>query len=259
MPRGLSLLIYGIEGIGKTSFSLQFPKPLNIAPIREPGFFNLEMVGEVPTGVTPLILKNYEDLKIAVEACQAKTLVLDSLSGFQEYLTKYVVNEYYDGSNKKFEAFYNGLRQTCPKVISELIDLLEFKVNQGTNVIILGHRQTDVDPDAGGPDTKIQTIFGDIGVTGPFVKWAQAILFMSGKKNVDVVTKSSGYGDNTKVLEGKAASSVTRLMYTSFSGNHIAKNLLHLPPVISMGKSAEESYNNFVNALPPKIQEVLKK
>lgn len=257
--RGLTLIIYGIEGIGKTSFTLEFPKPLNIAPIREPGFDNLDTVGDVPKGVIPLRLKNYEDLLVAVEACQAKTLVIDSLSGLQEFLVKYVTRVYYDNKPQKFDAYYSGLRQTCPRVIADLIDLLNFKADQGTNILLTAHRQVDVDPDASGPDTKIQTLFGDIGVMGPFLKWAQAILFMSGRKNIDTVTKSAGYGDNVKILEGKASSEVSRLMYTSFSGNHVAKNLLHLPPVIAMGRSPKESYGNFLAALPEKIQLELKK
>lgn len=256
--RGLTLIIFGIEGIGKTSFALQFPKPLGIVPIREPGYDNLDMVGEVPKDVHPFRIKTYEDLCVAVEACQHKTLVIDSLSGYEEILVKYTTKEYYDDNSKKFEAFHTGLMQTCPKVVSQFIDILDFKASQGTNIILLAHRKVDTDPDASGPDTKIQTLFGDKYVMGPFLKWAQAILFMSGKKSIDVNTKTAGYGDNVKVLEGKASSSVTRLMYTSFSGNHIAKNLLHLPPVINMGGSAPESYTKFLEALPEKIRNRLK-
>lgn len=256
--RGLTLIIFGIEGIGKTSFALQFPKPLGIIPIREPGFDNLDMVGEIPKDVHPYRIKTYEDLCIAVEACQHKTLVIDSLSGYQEILVKYVTDNFYDGNSKKFDVYYSGMRQTCPKVVSQFVDILDFKASQGTNIILLAHRQVDVDPDASGPDTKIQTLFGDHAVMGPFLKWAQAILFMSGKKSIDINTKTAGYGENTKVLEGKAASSVTRLMHTSFSGNHIAKNLLHLPPVINMGNSAPESYTKFLEALPEKIRNRLK-
>lgn len=259
MARGLSLIIYGVEGIGKTSLALQFPKPLNIAPIREPGYDNLDMVGDVPPGVTPLRLKNYEDLRIAIEACQARTLVLDSMSGMQEYMVDYGTRMYYDNNSKKFDAFHSGLMQCCPRLAAELIDLLEYKTSQGTNVILLAHRQQDTESDASGPDTKVQTLFGDKYVMGPFLKWAQAVLFLAGKKNIDINTKTAGFGDNVKVLEGKASSQITRLMYTSFSGNHVAKNLLKLPPVLQMGKNAAESYANFLAALPPKIQEAMKK
>ena len=257
MPRGLGLIIYGIEGIGKTTFCLQAPKPLSIMPIREPGYFDLEDVGEVPQGVTPLIVKDYEDVKVAISACQAKTLVIDSISGLQEFLVKYITNTVYGGSFKAFKSFYNGLRQDCPREVAEIIDLLEFIRNKGTNVLICAHRQTATEDDPSGPDIRVQTLFGDIGVTGPFMKWAQATLFLAGKKQVDIVTKSVGFGGQSKVLEGKATAGVSRLMYTQFSGSHVAKNKLHLPPVIAMGKSAEESWSNFCKALPESIQKNL--
>ena len=257
MPRGLGIILFGIEGIGKTSFSLQFPKPLHILPIKEPGFDNLEMVGEVPAGCTRLKCANWEDVLVAVKACQAKTLVIDSISGLQEYLIPYVVQTCYDGNFKAFKSFYNGLRQDCPREMSMFLDIIEFKRAQGLNIVFCAHRKNDVDPDTGGADVQVQTLFGDEGITGPLRKWAQAILFMSGKRNIDIVTQSAGYGQDTKVLEGKSTGAPTRLMYTSFSGYHIAKNTLHLPPVIPMGKSAIEGYTNFYNALPEPIRKNL--
>lgn len=259
MSRGLSILLYGLEGIGKTTFALQFPKPLAILPIREPGFSNLEMMGDVPPGVVPSNVKNYEDICTVLRHIEARTIVIDSLSGLQEELIYHVTNEDYKGSRILFDSYSQGLRKTCPHYVASFVDLLEYQVKKGTNVIIVAHRQVDVDPDASGPDTKIQVPFGDHAIYGPLVKWASAILFLSGKKDIEIATKTTGRGDNFQVIEGKAASHVSRMMYTSFSGNHIAKNLLHLPPVIAMGGSAEDSYKLFLEALPPKLQEVLKK
>lgn len=49
MPRGLGLILFGIEGIGKTSFALQFPKPLMIMPLKEPGYISQRL--------SPVVLK----------------------------------------------------------------------------------------------------------------------------------------------------------------------------------------------------------
>lgn len=252
--RGLGIIIYGIEGIGKTTFCLQAPKPLGIMSIRETGYDDLDMIGAVPKGVTPLIVKNWADVLVAIEACQMKTLVIDAISGLQEYLIRHVTEEVYRGSFSAFKSFYNGLRQDCPRYIADMLDLIEYKRNQGVNVFFIAHRQEGSDPDPGGADTKVQELFGDQGITGPLKKWAQATLFMSGKKEISVATKTAGYGDNTKIMEGKSFSKPVRLMYTQFTGYHVAKNKLNLPPVIPMGNSAEEGWNNFVNALPEKIK-----
>jgi len=257
MPRGLSILLYGIEGIGKTTFALQFPKPMAVLPLREPGFSNLEMMGDVPPGAIASNIKTYEDLTTSLQYLEAKTIVIDSISGFQEMLIEHVVQNDYNGSRSHFDSYSQGLRKTCPQYVASFIDQLEFQVKKGTNIIIIAHRQVDVDPDASGPDTKIVIPYGDHAIYGPFLKWASAILFMSGKKEIEIATKTTGRGDNFQVLEGKAGR-VSRMMYTSFSGNHVAKNLLHLPPVIAMGGSAADSYKLFLEALPPKLQEMLR-
>lgn len=257
MPRGLGLIVYGIEGIGKTTFACSFPKPLSIIPIKEPGFFNLLDVGDIPPGCTPLTCKNWEDVVVAVKNCPAKTLVIDSISGMQEYLVEYVTRTVYGNNYNAFKSFYNGLRQDCPREMSMFLDQIEFLRAKGTNVVFIAHRKTDIDPDTGGADVQIQTLFGDEGITGPLRKWAQGILFMSGKRQIDIVTESAGRGENTVILEGKSTSTPTRLMYTQFSGFHIAKNTLKLPPVIPMGKSAQEGYMNFFNALPDVIKKHL--
>lgn len=255
--RGLGLVLYGVEGIGKTTLALEFPKPLGIINIRETGYDDLKDVGKVPSGTMPLICSNWEDVLVAVKACQQKTLVIDSLSGLQEYLIKYVTKTVYGGNYAAFKSFYNGLRQDCPVQMMELIDLFEFKRAQGTHIILIAHRKTEAEPNSDGPDIMMQTLFGDIGITGPIMKWAQAILFMTGKKNVDIVTESAGKGDNVKILEGKSTGVPTRIMYTSFSGAHAAKNKLELPPLVMMGKTSLEGYTNFVAALPELVRKNL--
>lgn len=254
MSRGLGLIIYGIEGIGKTTFALQFPKPANIINLKEPGFLDLQEVGEVPAGVTPLVCDNWEDVMIAIGACQAKTLIIDSISGLQEYLIAQVTNEVYGGNFNAFKSYYNGLRQDCPRYISELLDIVETRRARGTNVIFIAHRKYSVETDTAGPDIQIQTLFGDDGITGPFLKWAQAVLFLAAKKTVTTVTKSAGKSDDARVLEGKSNEKPSRLMYTQFSGAHVAKNKLKLPGVLPMGNSAEESYKYFLEALPVTIK-----
>lgn len=252
--RGLGIIIYGIEGIGKTTFCLEAPKPLGIMSIRETGYDDLEMIGAIPEGVTPIRAENWEELMIAVKACQMKTLVIDAISGMQEYLVRHVTATDYYGNFSKFKSFYNGLRQDCPKYVAELLDEIEIIRNKGVHVFFIAHRQNETDPDSGGADTKVQGVFGDEGVTGPIKKWAQATLFLSGKKDVSVVTKSAGRGNDATILEGKSFGKPTRLMYTQLTGYHLAKNKLNLPPVISMGNSPQEAWKNFVAELPEPIR-----
>lgn len=255
--RGLGLIIYGIEGIGKTSFAIQAPKPVGIISIKEAGYDDLDMVGEVPERVNPLICKNWEDVKVAVEAFQGKTLVIDSILGLQDYVSRHVTDECYRGNFTAFNAYRSGIRQDVPRYMNELVDLFEYKRAQGVNIIVIGHRKTETETDTGGADVKVQDIAGDEGVTSSLKKWAQAIIFMDGKKDITTVTKTAGYGNDTKVLEGKSFNKPTRVMYTEYTGFHVAKNKLHLPGLILMGNSAPEAWTNFKSALPEKIQKIL--
>lgn len=252
--RGLGLLIYGIEGIGKTSFALQAPKPLGCISLKEEGYDDLDMVDEVPEGCSALDCKNWLDINIAINAFTGKTLVIDSVSGLQQMLVAHITAEEYGGSAKAFGAYYNGLRQDCPRYMADFCDLLAYKRAQGTNIIVIAHRQTESEDNPGGTNTKVQDVFGDIGITGPLKKWAQAILFLDGIKQIDEVTKMQGKGDSSKVLEGKSFGKPARMMYTSYTGFHVAKNKLKLPRFISMGESAPEAWQNFHKSLPEKIR-----
>ncbi len=162
MPRGLGLIVYGIEGIGKTTFALQFPKPMSFMPLKEPGFDNLNDVGDVPKGVSRLNCTSWTDILIAVKACQAKTLVIDAISGLQEYLITYITDTCYKGNYTAFKSFYNGLRQDCPREVMMLLDNIEALRAQGTNVIFISHRKNDVDPDSSGSVDDGPSLDGDL-------------------------------------------------------------------------------------------------
>ena len=259
MPRGLTIALYGIEGSGKTTFALQFPKPMIVIPIREPGLDNLEMMGDVPPGVISCQVKDFNDICVATAKAECRTLVIDSLSGFQSELVKEVTKVEYNGNTKAFDGYSSGMRQSVPRWVDNYIDQLEFLARKGTNIIFIAHRKVTTDPDATGPDSLMNVPFGDQAVYGPVVKWASAILFLSYKKQIEMATKIAGKGDNATVLEGKASNAVTRVMYCGVNGTNVAKNLLHLPPVIPMGTSAADSYQKFLAALPPKLQEIMKK
>jgi len=70
----------------------------------------------------------------------------------------------------------------------------------------------------------------------------------------------------TKLWKGKVTESkvkegldevVDRVIYTQNHPSHDAKNRLNLPPVIDMGRSAKEAYQNLVSNFPERIKENL--
>lgn len=241
--RGLGLIIYGIPGIGKTSFAAQFPGPIQFYSMKESGYDDLNDVGEIPDWCSNENILSWESFVVQFKKCTAKTIVVDSLSGFQQLLFRYVTEKYYDGDVKKFSAYYNGPRTDAPAVLErEWENVAAAKRNLGTHVILLGHAKTDTVPNALGTDYLAHIVDLDKGVGGIVNKWAQAILFMA----LDIEAVKNNRGQLTE----KAKNTEERLMYTGTSPGHVAKNRLHLPDPIMLGDSAEKAFKAFWAKIP---------
>ena len=255
MPRGLGLLIYGTEGVGKTSFALQFPKPLKCLSINEAGFIDLADVGEIPEGAKNVEITSWPQLRSQLKTdCPEKTIVIDSGSGLQQLLFEHVTEAVYEGDTESFLSYYKGPRMHCPQQASELTMLFENLRAKEKNVLFLVHDTTEKVQNPRGIDYDTVDLEMDKGIRDVFKKWAQCILFMGLDPNIARITKS----DKTRSpIEGKMQDDDIRIMFTTKSLVHSAKNKLHLPPVIPLGSSAPEAYKNFVSKLPPNFKEVL--
>lgn len=254
MPRGLGLIVYGTEGIGKTGFSLQFPKPLKCLSIEEAGFVDLNDIDEVPDGCTNINVDSYSQLyKELSHKMEEQTVVIDSALGLQNLITEHSCKEDYNGNWEEFHSYYRGLRVSSPKYASELCQRFENLRNVGKNVILLGHSTTTTFKNPSGPDYDQVEINMDVGVREVFKKWAQCIFYFSLEATIlpTKMNKQSG-----TVLQGKATDS-DRMILTSKSPVHSSKNKLRLPEYVSMGSTALEGYTNFVSKLPQNFQEML--
>lgn len=256
--RGLGFILIGDPGCGKTSLALQFPKPLHCLSVKESGFDDLDMVGDIPPNCTNENIADYVQLMSALQTCASKTLVLDALSGFQELFFEYLIKEHYQGKRKEFYAYYQGPRQHAPQVMIYITQALDNLRARGINVILVGHTKVEAERTSMGADVLISTLAVDVGIREAFLKWSQATLFMTKQYNIDIGTASIGKGDYMRITEGKASQTTPRIMYCQQGGGHVAKNRLNLPEVIHLGKSAAESYLALYNNFPPKIQEAIK-
>jgi phage nucleotide-binding protein len=248
--RGLGFLIYGAEGIGKTSFASQFPKKLLMLGIKETGYQDLEEAGEVPDGIDFEYVTEWTHfLKVMKEADDYRTVVIDGISGLQQILFDFVRRTMYSNDTQKFTAYYSGPRQSAPLVFMEIETVFESLRASGTNVILLGHMKTEQVPNALGQAYSTHAPDMDEAVRGILTKWAQAILFM----NLDV----SFEGKHSNKKGGVADDKNSRLMYTTKAPGHWAKNRIGLPDYIGLGGSPSEAYQNFVRVLKPQYKEHL--
>lgn len=255
--RGLGLVFYGEEGVGKTSLALQFKKDLLCISARENGFENLDMVGDVPEGCENFVVDTFpEIINTLKKAKDYETIVIDSLSGVQMLMANDIIKTIYgqmDNPEKAFGSFSEGYRVHGPMWMERLCNELTLLNERGVNTIILGHAREETVKNVFGTDYNGTVLDMEKWPRAVITKWAAAVLYMT--LDMDVMVTKSWKG---KPTEGKARNPLEedsdRIMYTTRHPSHSAKNLLNLPPYISMGESPQEAYKKLYDKLPPKLQ-----
>lgn len=258
--RGLGLVLYGGEGIGKTGLALQHANlgSLRCFSMGETGYLDLEMIDEVPPNCTNVNINSYVELITSLKNAKENVYVLDSLSGLQKMLFTYVCETMYKGDWEKFTSYWKGQRVDSVAVFSELLNSLDNLRAQGKHIIFIGHMVTTQEPNTLGADYLSHVIALDDGDKGGLRscirQWAQAILFM----NIDIaITRATEVDKSKQVIEGKAKDDDNRLIYTTKAPGHSAKNRLKLPPIVPMGASAKEAFTNLWKVMPKVYQDLI--
>jgi hypothetical protein len=261
--RGIGIVIYGGEGLGKTSWATQWANlgTVKVISAGEIGFDDLKMVGEIPANCTNVNVDNFEELDHETINTSEDTLVIDSLVGVQNMIFDFVCRTQFEGNYNSFMDYWRGPRMYAPPVFEKWIDRLSRHLAYGRNVIIIGHMSTVTLPNTMGADYLSHVIALDDGDKGgmrsSLMRWAPNVLFL----NIDVaITRATQKGSGSErniVMGGKADDRDNRMLYTIKSPGHAAKNKLHLPPVINMGASAQAGFDNFIKALPKVIKDEL--
>lgn len=258
--RGLGLIPYGVEGIGKTSFCLQFPKPLRCISVRETGFLDLQDVGDVPSGCEGVQVDNWADLLSELrDSTDVRTVVVDSLSGVQQLMKDDILRQVYSNKDNPLEcygSFSEGPRIHGPIWMEKIENLGERLRAKGVNILFIGHTKIEKSKNVISSDFQSAMLQMEQWPRDVLTKWAQAVLFMTMDFQVRTTKAWKGKPTEAKV-SGDLADQVDRVIYTEKHPAHSAKNRLKLPSIISMGESASEAYQYFLSALPPNFQEYL--
>lgn len=266
--RGLGIIIYGIPGIGKTHFSLFFPGPLLCISILEPGGFRElkqisdEFSHDVPDHCTGIEVEKfmnlYGSLQQVLQQPYYKTVVIDSLSGFQQIFFEHLINsnipqtktQTYKEAEQTFFAFYNGPRVQAPSALAPFLSVLSSLLNAGVNVILIGHKRNSNEENVSGPNYRKADIDMDEGLRNAITKWCPHVLYMDLQPSPTEVLASTGYGQNKEATKVKTGYSSNKLIYTTTNPQNSAKNKLKLPELIPIGASAQETFDNFWKYVP---------
>ena len=206
------VIIYGPEGIGKSTFAAQFPKPLFIDT--EGSTSHLE-VDRLPRPTSWQMLKQYiEDLK--GDTIDYHTLVIDT-ADWAERLCEEAICQ----SNGKvgIEDFGYGKGYTYVKEeFGRLLDSLSDLIDAGMNVVLTAHsiiRKFELPEETGAYDRYELKLGQKAGnqCAALAKEWADMVLFVNYKEIV-ITTK-----DNKKKVSGGK-----RVMYTTHNPCWDAKN-----------------------------------
>ena len=247
--RGLGIVVYGPSGIGKTSWASYFPEPGFIIDSQEEGVLDLIEYKQIKNISRNRIItaSNWDELREGVDNAPKmgiKTLIGDSLTGFEKLCFLAHCDKYFDGdwSKEGFFAFQQGPKNSAKTDWPEFLDLLDHVRRTGINVVLIGHSQVKNHSNPSGADFDQYIPYLDKETWAQTHRWAQSVLFMG----YDVVVQKTKGALKSKVnLEQSGG----RLLYADPCPAWNAKNRYGLESPIDLGESAKEGYDNFAAAL----------
>lgn len=218
------VVIYGPEGIGKTTFADQFPDPLFIDTEGSTRNMNLKKRAEKPTSWTML----NDQIEFVKQNNPCKTLVIDTIDWAERLATDFVVSR---GNKKSITGFGYGegfiqLEEEFGKFLNKLSDLVEM----GINVVLTAHAKITrfEQPDEIGAYDRWELKLGNktTAKTAALVKeWADMVLFMNYK------TFSVATDDKGQKFKGQGGE---RTIYATHHPAWDAKNRHGLPDEMPM-------------------------
>lgn len=210
--KGIKTLIYGVEGVGKSTLASKFPKPIFLDTEGSTDKYNFVERYPKPTSIAMLV----DECNDIVANGEYQTIVIDTFDKVEQMISE----ELCAANNKQsleefgYGAGYSELDERVGKLLNFFQDIIE----KGINVTILAHAKTkNFDSPLGdGSYTRYELKLGAKTTqrTASFLKeWADMILFCNYKVQVieNKDKKKHGYGGE-------------RCMYTTHSPAYDAKN-----------------------------------
>lgn len=210
--KGIKTLIYGVEGVGKSTLASKFPKAIFLDTEGSTDKYNFVERYPKPTSIAMLV----DECNDIVANGEYQTIVIDTFDKIEQMISE----ELCTANNKQsledfgYGAGYSELDERVGKLLNFFQDIIE----KGINVTILAHARTkNFDSPLGdGSYTRYELKLGAKTTqrTASFLKeWADMILFCNYKVQVieNKDKKKHGYGGE-------------RCMYTTHSPAYDAKN-----------------------------------
>lgn len=218
ISRAQKVVIYGPEGIGKSTFASKFPDPLFIDT--EDSTAQLDIRRLETDGTWDGLIAIVKEVAATPDCC--KTLVIDTADWAEQLCVKHILLKY---KQESIESFGYGKGYTIlGEEFTELLTASKKVIDAGINVVITAHakmRKQELPDEAGAFDRWELKLSKQ---SSPLLKeWADLLLFLNYKTYVVEM-------DN----KAKKAQGGKRVMYTSHSPVYDAKNRHGLPDVMDL-------------------------
>lgn len=218
IPGAIKACVYGVEGIGKTTFAAQFPDPLFLDTEGSTVHMDVKRLPKPDAWIE--LLSEVDWVYNHPDCC--KTLVIDTADWAER-----LCNEAVCAMNKveSIETFSYGKGYVfAQEEFGRLLDKLELVRKQGIHILIVAHaimRKFEQPEELGAYDRWELKLSKKIA---PMVKeWVDLLLFINYKVLVVNVDNKGATKGKNKAQGGK------RVMYTAHNACYDAKNRFGLP------------------------------
>jgi len=221
------VVIYGPEGIGKTTLARQFPGAVFVDVEESSKGYNVRRITRPDGGIAPTSWTMLMDMVKAVrsgEIIDIKTLVIDSADWAETLAASQVCTT---AKKDGIEDFGYGKGYTyLEETFGKLLNLLNDVVARGINVVMTAHatmRRVELPEETGAYDHwELKLEKKDAAL---LKEWADMVLFCNYKT---IVVKGANPMEKNKAAGGK------RVIYTTHTPWWDAKNRHNLPEEIDM-------------------------
>ncbi len=212
IPKAQKVVLYGVEGIGKSTFASQFPEPLFIDT--EDSTLHMDVKRfDKPTSWT-MLLQQVEYVKIN-RPC--RTLVIDTIDWAENLCKRHLMaqGKWNDSGND-----YGNKYIALEKEMGNLLNLLSDVIDVSINVLITAHAmlRKKEEPDEMGAYDRYELKL-EKKSAGIVKEWSDNVLFANYKTTVITDSKTNS----------KKATGGQRTMYTTHRPAWDAKNRWQLP------------------------------
>lgn len=222
------VLIYGENGVGKSTFACRFPYPVVL---------NLEDgVGDIEVDQTPLLksTREVEEALITLYHTEYQTIIVDTIDWLEQIIFAEIAKD--SGKPTIGDIGYGKGYQVAERRWQEVLKGFNALWKQGRHVVFVAHAKVEKFQDPSGDTYNYWSPALDDKCSGQLSEWCDEVLFA--KSKINTIQKDEGFGAKRSVAIGGKE----RILLTNESAAQVAKNRLGLPDELPLSFEVFSKY-----------------